>query len=1630
MKIRRVLVWIFLLLSFKTYAQFTYGNTWVDTTQTYIKLQVAEDGIYRLSATNLINFGNTQGIDYSTVHPDHFHLIFRGQEEYIYIQNTGNPLTLDGTDFIEFYGRKNDGKIEQLMYKHPTLGINDPTQQPNMHNSLFTDTASYFLTVNSNPGLHYTSFFDNNYTSPQNYIRAEAFKQFTNSIFLGSGNPEHQLDDIKYPEYTRAEGYMSNTLNGNINNSTYNAATPQKYSTSTNPVEIETRVAVVETAAITVSVSCNGNSIGSLNYTGMNTFSGNVSIADITSHTNLTFNSASSEYFKIAYIKAKYDRTLDLQNGNYLKFYNNSFSNIYHPFSNVAYTSQVYVYDKVSHSRIEGTESAGNYQVVLPGTAGSEHEMVLFSDQAIKTPVLAPANLVGLGNSNAGAEFVIITHPKFINSANKYANYRSSNSINQLSAKVVTVDQIYDEYAYGSMNPLGIKRFVKDALDHWTVKPKYFLLWGKGTYFIKGASYNLVPSYGYPASDWLYVSNFGDTANYEPQAAIGRVTFLEDFEGEGYLGKIQQYEASSHEEWQKEGILLAGGNTVTQQVSIQSHMNKWKSTFEGFPNGGEKHYFKKTTTSQTGAEYDEEVSYYMDRGISVLTFFAHSSVSVFEVDLNSDPTVYHNTYKNPFIMGFGCNSGNFTTSYYGVAEKYVNHPTVGAVGFLSQTDFGFLGSMGQLGDTLYKKIYVDSIGKTIGNGIVGSYAAMYNELFSYSNQRGTVNTFLITNLLGDPSLKLPILNQPDYVVEPTSLFITPENFSLNDDSLDIKVIVKNLGIATHDSFYVSLKQWLSGNDTIYHPAKKLPYILFRDTLIYRIPSPGINYAGVNFFNVFADSSLKITETREDNNQLTISYFLPANVATILKPYNYSIIDSNTVTLAAGSFDFENESVVHYYFQLDTTPSFNSPFLKNSGVINGNAYYAEWKTPITLQDSGVYFWRVRLADQTPVVYDNASFKYIPNTKGWAQSKPAQFDEDKTFEVDLNEYSGVWDFANIFTDIYVKSGNSYALYINGENGLPLTNGIGLAKFFYVILDGKTLELKTGQGQTGLVNIVLSGNQINMESAISAAKNGDYVLIFTKTGAEMQNWTNSTYDAVESIGSANIRSITTNQPFVVFGRKGAPMGSAIEVFSPDTAGRYSLDTRIFANKALGKVYSMDIGPGTNWQSVFWNWTSMENQFSDYSSLKIASSNYFNSYNTLDSNETSKQITLPPINPTNSKDPNAQHFLHLTNTMIDSINRTAPQLKNWHVVYTPVAEMLFRPDKNYKFSADSIQEGDTLRLSLTIQNIAEIPSDSVLLRFAIQKPDRSVIELGTKRFRPLAAYDTLILNYEFPTYDTSGSYLGINDIIIEINPNYDQPEQYTFNNVYTKSLSVYSDVINPILDVTFDGIHIANGDIVAANPEILIQINDENNFLPMDTTSFEVFLQNLTNATTPIPVYFANSIEVEWELDAAPNNKIKMYYRPNDLKDGEYRLTVQGKDKTGNESGKVSYEIDFEVVNKNTVTRVFNYPNPFSTKTKFVYTLTGQYLPDVFRIDVYTVTGKLVKSIDLLALESVRIGKNVISDYTWDGTDNFGDYLANGVYFYKVTVKNKGEVYEIRNEGSNETFFKKDFGKLYIMR
>src|SRR5690606_24527023 len=162
-----------------------------------------------------------------------------------------------------------------------------------------------------------------------------------------------------------------------------------------------------------------------------------------------------------------------------------------------------------------------------------------------------------------------------------------------------------------------------------------------------------------------------------------------------------------------------------------------------------------------------------------------------------------------------------------------------------------------------------------------------------------------------------------------------------------------------------------------------------------------------------------------------------------------------------------------------------------------------------------------------------------------------------------------------------------------------------------------------------------------------------------------------------------------------------------------------------------------------------------------------------------------------------------------------------------------------------DSVQEGDYIKFAIDVKNIFTVDMDSLLINYWIEDQNNVKHTIAYPRQDSLRVGQVIRDTISVPSLGMS----GFNTLWMEVNPYIngslylkDQPEQYHFNNIMQIPFNVKSDKINPLLDVTFDGRHILNGDIVNPNAEIVITLKDENPFLLMnedaDTTKFGIYL------------------------------------------------------------------------------------------------------------------------------------------------------------------------------------------------
>ncbi len=459
-----------------------------------------------------------------------------------------------------------------------------------------------------------------------------------------------------------------------------------------------------------------------------------------------------------------------------------------------------------------------------------------------------------------------------------------------------------------------------------------------------------------------------------------------------------------------------------------------------------------------------------------------------------------------------------------------------------------------------------------------------------------------------------------------------------------------------------------------------------------------------------------------------------------------------------------------------------------------------------------------------------------------------------------------------------------------------------------------------------------------------------------------------------------------------------------------------------------STDIGPAHDWGSFHWRWQTDESPSYDKNSVDIVGIDQQGKPSVLAKGVQAPDTTLSFI------DADQYPKIRLRMNTRDDSARTPTQLDYWRVLYQPVPEAALNPNIHFSFVDDTLQSGQKMEFECAVENVTDIPMDSLLFKYTVTPPSNNS-DVTYNRKDSLRAREHMIAKFDYPT-DCIQCPSGVNNFITEANPDNDQPEQHHFNNIGILQFNKIGDNINPLLDVTFDGRHIMDGDIVSAKPDILIKLKDENEYLALDDTSLvNVFLEypdgqykRVNYSDQQVQFMPADKENLE------KNNSAKVLIQKKFEQDGKYELHVQGQDQSRNESGTynnndgIDYRVSFEVINKAMISNVVNYPNPFTTQTKFVFTLTGSKVPTYFKIQIMTVTGKVVREITKADLGPIHIGRNV-TDYAWDGTDRFGDKLANGLYLYRVVAKHNGQSYDHYKTGADQ-YFESGFGKMYLAR
>jgi len=212
--------------------------------------------------------------------------------------------------------------------------------------------------------------------------------------------------------------------------------------------------------------------------------------------------------------------------------------------------------------------------------------------------------------------------------------------------------------------------------------------------------------------------------------------------------------------------------------------------------------------------------------------------------------------------------------------------------------------------------------------------------------------------------------------------------------------------------------------------------------------------------------------------------------------------------------------------------------------------------------------------------------------------------------------------------------------------------------------------------------------------------------------------------------------------------------------------------------------------------------------------------------------------------------------------------------------------------------------------------------------------------------------------------------------------------------NLNATEDNIGPNINLYMNDENFVSGGITNEEPTLLANLYDENGINTASGIGHDITAILDGDETN---VYKLNDYYIA-AIDDYQRGSLS--YPLKDLSPGLHTLTLKAWDVYNNAS---TQDIQFVVYDKDVsleLTNVLNYPNPFVNYTEFWFNHNSSDVLDV-SIQIFTISGKLIKTINGQTNLGSKTVSSVSRDLTWDGTDDFGSKIGKGVYVYKLKVR-----------------------------
>jgi hypothetical protein len=434
---------------------------WFETGRIYYRIPVAEDGWYKITATDLAAAGaDPTQIDTATVQ--------------VFGKGVEVPIVVRPDTSIEFYALHNYGDSTYVDF--------------------YTDTSAYWITWGGTAGLRFDSTPQPGGSPSIDIPSAVVTKHYQENTDYYEGATQNDIIEngpvpgegwtweYYFPNTVKTHSFELDTIDGTGGLSSMLRV--RLFGTTATPVGHHARFWMNDSLVGEIMFPARSAGIFSGSFPSVWLNEGTNVLKVMSIPTQPGVNQFYLDWFEIDYqrfLRAENDQLLFVSpqssGGSPASFTVTGFSN-----------PQVEIFDLSAKRTISGGTITGNdtigYSIAFKDTfATAKSYLVVRSSGPKPILPLEQKTFSDIRVNPAGADYIVITHEDFLLSAQQLATHRQA--VSGVRATVIDVQDIYDEFNYGTMNATTLKTFLRYAFENWPQpSPAYVLFFGDASHTV------------------------------------------------------------------------------------------------------------------------------------------------------------------------------------------------------------------------------------------------------------------------------------------------------------------------------------------------------------------------------------------------------------------------------------------------------------------------------------------------------------------------------------------------------------------------------------------------------------------------------------------------------------------------------------------------------------------------------------------------------------------------------------------------------------------------------------------------------------------------------------------------------------------------------------------------------------------------------------------------------------------------------------------------------------------------------------------------------------------------------------------------------------------------------------------